>query len=99
MDHFPMYNDLWSPFSTSHQTAMTALVQLKQQQQKKAQYITLGSKEICMRKELDPALGTVSYIPACRIRQFQDPGKREGEWRNQVVLLRYDVCCDTHRVP
>ena len=62
-------------------------------QQDKGKYVLLGKgvEEICSRTDNDKVLGPVSRILACQIRQFQDPQVSPDEWRNSLVLCKYDI--------
>ena len=67
-------------------------------QQDKGKYVNLGKEveEICSRLDTDPVLGPVSRILACQIRQYQDPQVSPDEWRNSLVLCKYDIFDKDH---
>ena len=67
-------------------------------QQEKGKYVNLGKEveEICSRLDTDPVLGPVSRILACQIRQYQDPQVNPDEWRNSLVLCKYDIFDKDH---
>ena len=71
--------------------------------QDKGKYVLLGNRveEICSRFDNDTVLGPVSRILGCQIRQFQDPQVNPDEWRNSLVLCKYDIYDSTphHTVP
>ena len=67
-------------------------------QQDKGKYVNLAKEveEICSRTDNDAVLGPVSRILACQIRQFQDPQVSPDEWRNSLVLCKYDIYDKDH---
>ena len=67
-------------------------------QQEKGKYVNLGKEveEICSRTDNDTVLGPVSRILACQIRKFQDPQVNPDEWRNSLILCKYDIYDKEH---
>ena len=71
----------------------TTMMSKHQQQQQKASYVVLGSRDqICTKSRYHPVLGQINENLMCKIRQFQDPTVPKEQWRKQVVLSKFEIC-------